>query len=488
MHKPLPWIGQQAPKAKVAVIGDLILDEYLDGQVTRISPEAPVPVHLVSQTIQRPGGAANAALNITRAGGEAVLIGICGDDAAGKDLKSLLAEQGVSTKQLMIEADRPTTRKTRISSGRQQIVRVDWERSLPINSALEARLFDALKKQTGVAAVLVSDYGKGVLTPSFIKNIVKHCNSMNIKVIIDPKGNDYEKYRDAYLITPNRKEAMQALGFESDATFDKEAVAAELQVKFGIKNILLTLGADGMYLRPSDEATVYLPATAREVFDVSGAGDTVAAIVSLAIASGCPLSKGIEIANLAAAIVVGKWGTQPVEQHELQAAVDGEVGDDRSILSSRKIKSLNDLKYLLGAPNARSRKLVFTNGCFDILHAGHVTYLEKARSLGDALVVAINDDDSVKRLKGSSRPIISCEHRAYLLAALSCVDYVVIFTEDTPLKVIEALTPNVLVKGADYALKDIVGGAHVVEHGGVVTTIELVPGLSTSEIIKRTKG
>jgi D-beta-D-heptose 7-phosphate kinase/D-beta-D-heptose 1-phosphate adenosyltransferase len=483
----LPWKNAKKP-VSVAIVGDIMLDEYLEGRVSRISPEAPVPVHLVSKVIHRAGGAANAALNVAKAGGEALLFGVCGDDAAAQDLKKLLTSEGISFDHVVIDPDRPTIRKTRVSASRQQIVRVDWEKLIPVSGRVESELLQRLKK-TEWQAVLVSDYGKGGLTSEFLTALFALAKERNADVIVDPKGADFGRYRGAYAITPNRAEACFALGLDALEAHSREALGEELRQRFSLNKILVTLGAEGMYLhsdKPQD--CLYLPANAREVYDVSGAGDTVAAMFALGRACKCEDEETLRIANTAAAIVVGKWGTQPVLAHELEAALGQESrygGAAEGTLG--KMKSKEAALERIGSISERNRRVVFTNGCFDILHAGHVTYLEKARALGDVLIVGVNSDRSVRKLKGAARPVVALGDRMRVLAALACVDLVVPFEEETPFSLIQFLIPNVLVKGADWAKGDIVGGALVERHGGKVTTIELVEGLSTTTIVERIK-
>ncbi len=483
-----PWFKEGSSR-KVCVLGDIILDEYLEGKVTRISPEAPVPIHLVTETTRRAGGAANAALNIQRVGGEAMLVGVWGADDAANDLNRLLRDQCIDTSHVLIDTNRPTIRKTRISADRQQMVRIDWEKIQPIAAEIEEALLERISSQS-FDALLMSDYGKGGLSASFISKAIEIATKSNIKVIIDPKGVEYQTYQGAYLITPNRMEACLALGLDPLGAHDREELAKGLQEKFGLRNILLTLGSEGMYFYPekgSSDGELYLAAETQEVFDVSGAGDTVAAVYSLAVAHDIPTNDAMCYANLAAGRVVAKWGTQPIEAEELLEAIQRYTGSfqESKYSTNYKIKTLNELQVAMGEQGSRPKKVVFTNGCFDLFHAGHLTYLEKARSHGDILVVAVNTDESVSRLKGDKRPIIGCEQRMRLLAGLECVDFVFSFSEDTPSKVIKALQPDVLIKGADYKIEEIAGGDFVQSYGGRVDTIEMVPGVSSSYIIDK---
>lgn len=488
----IPWIERQRP-IKIVVIGDLILDEYLDGMVNRISPEAPVPVHHVKKTFHTAGGAANVARNIKLAGGEVCLLGVCGDDEAASSLKKILSTDGIATEHILHVKDRPTVRKTRVSANNHQLIRLDWENAQPIHKNEQEELLRILKSLE-FDALLLSDYGKGSLPAGFVASLIDMANSRDVPSLVDPKGKDYSRYAGAYLITPNVKEACDALGLDPSENWAPEELAKRLKESYNLKNVLLTLGPKGLLLMPegakgTQAKALHQPAQAREVFDVSGAGDTVVAIMALALGSRTPFEQAMALSNLAAGVVVGKWGTQPIHLEELQAALH-ETHSTRGPSSiefstKSKIATKTSIQTLVRKKNDRSQRVVFTNGCFDILHAGHVTYLEQARNRGDILVVGINSDESIRRIKGASRPFISLEHRMRLLAALECVDYVVPFDEDTPEKLIASIIPDVLIKGADWAKDQIVGADVVMKAGGSVETIELVPGVSTSEIAKK---
>lgn len=495
MQSIVPWLGlSRTPR--VVVVGDVILDEYLEGQVTRISPEAPVPVHLVTRTYQVPGGAANTARNIKLAGGDVALLSVVGCDEAGRQLRALLEQDKIEIDHLLTVEDRPTIRKTRITASSHQLVRVDWEQGHAITAEAQDKILAGLETLT-FDALLISDYGKGALTATLLRRMIELAQKRGVPVVVDPKGRDYARYLGATLITPNRKEACDALGIDPLDGITGEELGRQLQNVFGLQNILVTLGAKGMVLIPDPKTGVqeplHLPAVAREVFDVSGAGDTVVAIMTLAFAAGSSLAQAMHIANTAAAIVVGKWGTQPVQLEELEAALRAHPEPRKSFFpSTAKITSLETVRQLVRDPASRTKKVVFTNGCFDILHSGHVTYLEEARALGDILVVGINTDESVQALKGPSRPVVSLEHRMRVLASLGCVDYVVAFGQETPLELIKALLPDVLVKGSDYdkeapagAAQAIVGADIVRLAGGRVETVALVPGQSTTSIVQK---
>lgn len=493
----IPWLtGKKA--LRVAVVGDVILDEYLEGQVNRISPEAPVPVHLVSKSIHGAGGAANAARNIKLAGGEPLLFSVLGNDEAGKNLKDLLKKDRIDVSHLVAVSDRPTIRKTRITSASHQLVRVDWERVHPIDQETQQKLLGDLESLE-FDALLISDYGKGALPISMLSNLLALAKARGVPAVVDPKGRDFSKYLHASLITPNRKEACDALNLDPSGDHSGEELGRRLQRTFGLQNVLVTMGPKGMVLVPapgSDQPAIELPAIAREVYDVSGAGDTVVAVMTLSMAAKAPMPDAMHVAQTAAALVVAKWGTQPIQLQELEAALRERPDPRRHVYSTQgKVTTKEALVHVLKDPQSRNKKVVFTNGCFDVLHAGHITYLEEARSLGDLLVIGVNTDDSVAKLKGKNRPIIPLEYRMRLLAALGCVDYVVPFGEERPDDLVAFLIPDVLVKGADYDKEAKVGskghiaGSEVVkEHGGRVETIPLVPGLSTTAIVSKILG
>ncbi len=480
----LPW---DLRPVKVAVVGDLILDEYLDGVVNRISPEAPVPVHLVRKSSVTAGGAANVARNIQLAGGQALMIGVCGEDTAAGQLKEILLADGIRVDGIHSDSQRPTIKKTRITASHQQLVRIDWEEVKPISQSMQDQLYKFLEQQTFDVLVL-SDYGKGGVPPEFMQRLIALGKSRATPVVIDPKGKDYSMYAGATLITPNRKEACEALGWDSNVNWPAKDLASELAKTHAIEKILVTLGPEGMMGLEAKTGTFHsLPAKAREVFDVSGAGDTVVSIMALALGAKESLVKAMHFANAAAGRVVEKWGTQPIYREELLEALSDKSKTGGFPSTNSKIKTVEQLAHAIGRQGKRKKKVVFTNGCFDLLHAGHISYLEEARSKGDLLVIGVNSDASLRRLKGETRPIVTLDQRMRLLAALECVDHVVAFDEDTPLKLIEALMPDVLAKGADYEVHQIVGADVVLNSGGQVERIPFVEGLSTSDIVKRVK-
>jgi D-beta-D-heptose 7-phosphate kinase/D-beta-D-heptose 1-phosphate adenosyltransferase len=483
----IPWL--QGREIRVVVIGDAILDEYLVGTVNRISPEAPVPVHQVSRTVHSAGGAGNTARNVKLAGGHVQLLTVIGDDEPGRQLCELLNADGIDTSDVVVVKDRPTVRKTRLTSSNQQMARIDWETIEPVSDAVQDQLISKLKGMD-FDAILVSDYGKGTLPIRLLTTVLEYAKEKGKPAIVDPKGRDYSKYIHATLISPNRNEACLALGLDPVLDWSGEDLGRKLQKTFGLQNVLVTMGPKGMVLVPANEGggPIELPAIAREVYDVSGAGDTVVSIMTLAFGANATFEQAVKLAQTAAAVVVEKWGTQPVTLEELERALEKNPDPRRASFStSDKIIHRDTLAQVIKDPKSRNRRVVFTNGCFDLLHAGHISYLEEARSLGDLLVIGVNSDASVGRLKGSERPIVPLQNRMRLLAALGCVDYVVSFEEDTPQVLIETLLPDVLVKGADWAKKEIVGAEAVTKAGGVVDTIEFVAGLSTTQIVEKIK-
>jgi D-beta-D-heptose 7-phosphate kinase/D-beta-D-heptose 1-phosphate adenosyltransferase len=472
----IPWL---ANKISVAIIGDLILDEYLKGDIRRISPEAPVPVHLVNEVFSSPGGAANVSRNIQLAGGQAHLFGVVGTDHSAKILLNTLIEDGVQVDGVIPVTDRPTTKKTRILASSQQVIRIDWEKTHPIDLASQEKIWDKLENLS-VDAYLISDYGKGSLPKELIKKIIDHGKLKKIPVIIDPKGIDYSIYEGCSLVTPNKKEAAQASGLEEIVS--GELLGQELQKKFHLSHVLVTMGAQGMVFIPDKEEsdqknTIYKKTKARQVFDVSGAGDTVAAIMALSLGSKASIEEAMDWANLAAGLVVEKLGTQPILLTELENSFYEQNG--------QKIFEPNDLSKISQKIRNEGKRIVFTNGCFDLFHAGHAQYLKKSKSLGDILIVALNTDDSITQIKGVHRPIVNLTHRQAVLESLACVDYITYFSDPTPLNLIKILKPHVLVKGADYQKTDIVGYDFVTELGGSVETVTLTPDISTSFLVEK---
>lgn len=468
---------------RVLILGDLILDRYVTGDVGRISPEAPIPILTARRAEERLGGAGNVAANLVTMEAEVDVVGVLGQDGWGENLRELLTELGVAADGCVVDATRPTVRKTRHMSGPQQMLRVDWEDTSPLGGEACEALIDALPERVRRAsAIVLSDYGKGVLTREVLRTAIESARDAGVPVLVDPKGNDYSRYRGASLITPNKKEAEEALGRRLDSLEDVSTGAQELIELAGLDAAVITLGADGIFYRTKDGQEGRVLAQARAVFDVTGAGDTVVAQLAFYLADGVALPEAVALANHAAGVVVARLGTHAVTRAELLAQLALGLPHEGKLLDDATLDSW------LAAQRKESRRIVFTNGCFDVLHAGHVDYLRFARSKGDLLIVGVNDDASVSRLKGPSRPVNELGDRLRVLAALEMVDAVVPFPEDTPKEIIERITPDVLVKGEDWADKGVVGREWVEAHGGQVHLAPLVAGKSTTAILERAKG
>ena len=473
-------------RPSVLVIGDLILDSYVSGEVERISPEAPIPVLNARSTHQKLGGAGNVAANLRAMDAEVELIGVTGDDSRGRRVIGMLDELGVITSGCVTDGGRPTTEKTRMTTGAQQVLRVDWEDTRAIDEELARRIVTDLPERIARAnAVILSDYGKGLLTRLVLAGAIQIARQKGVPVLVDPKGSDYARYKGATLITPNRKEAEEALGRRLAELRDLPAAASELIRLGDLSAAVITLGAQGMFVMTRAGEALHVPTVAREVFDVTGAGDTVIAHLALALGAGLPLPTGVHLANHAAGIVVGKPGAASVTRNELRESLDTH---ERGVRAPKKVVRGAELDQLLASWRTSGKRIVMTNGVFDVLHVGHADYLRFSRSRGDVLIVAVNDDASVKRLKGPTRPVNGLEDRMELLAALEMVDAVTLFTEDTPANIVERVTPNVLVKGEDWRDKGVVGREWVEAHGGEVVLAPLVPGRSTTAILERARG
>ncbi|ELF2320981.1 D-glycero-beta-D-manno-heptose-7-phosphate kinase [Campylobacter lari] len=444
-------------KPKILVVGDFMVDHYIWCDCTRISPEAPVMVMKSQKEDKRLGGAGNVYANLKSLGAEVFALGLVGDDESGRFLKENLNAK------LLVEKDRKTPLKSRVLSHSQQVLRLDDENDF--DTKLEDEIIQEYKKiAKDYDAIILSDYAKGVLTSKVTKALIEHANTLNLPILIDPKGSDFSKYQNATLLTPNKKEANQALGVEKIDNLEK--ALKKLKDDLNLAYSIITLSEEGIAL--FDEKLHIIPAKALEVYDVTGAGDSVIAMLAYALALKVDIVKACELANDAAAVVVAKVGSVSVSLEEIKNLKKASFED--------KIKSKEELVKLI-----QNQKVVFTNGCFDIVHYGHIKYLEKAKKLGDILVVGLNSDESVKRLKGNSRPINLEFQRACMLASMYFVDYVVIFNDDTPYELIEFLKPDVLVKGADYKGKEVVGSNLVKK----VELIDFEDGFSTTNIINR---
>ena len=461
--------------SSIVIVGDLMLDEYIIGDSRRISPEAPEPVIEEKRREYVPGGAANVAVNVTALGGTARLIGMVGKDSDGAMFRSTLSEKGVGDGSVFPVGNRPTTRKTRLIARGNQVLRVDHESVESIESDMEQRFIETVA-DSPEEVVVISDYAKGVVTPGLVAGVVK----TGKRIVVDPKSADFSRYAGVDLITPNFSELCRAAGTESLSLSEIEPAARGLMARHDITSMLITLGADGMLLIEGDEPATHIHTRAREVYDVTGAGDTVIACITAAIAAGAPLINACHLATFAAGIVVGKHRTATATPAEILAYAFGPTTADKIMDRQSIAARVEELKRA-------GRRIVFTNGCFDLLHIGHITYLNDARALGDILVVGLNTDASVRRLKGQKRPIIPEEERSHVLAALESVDFVVLFDEDTPLELIRAVKPDILAKGADYTREGVVGYDVVESYGGKVRLIPLVDNTSTSSIIERIK-
>jgi D-beta-D-heptose 7-phosphate kinase/D-beta-D-heptose 1-phosphate adenosyltransferase len=465
--------------AKVLVIGDVMLDRFWHGAATRISPEAPVPVVKVAGVDDRPGGAGNVAINLAALGVETTLSGLVGDDEHAKQLRSAVEAKGVRWSVMPCPAD--TIVKLRVLSRNQQLIRMDFEAPLD-DYADESFLQYASNLIAEHDVVLLSDYAKGTLTN--IEALISACRALNTPVLVDPKGADFSRYAGATLITPNLSEFEAVVGACHQDDTVISARARDLCEQYGFEAVLVTRSERGMTLQSRDGEPLHLPALAREVFDVTGAGDTVISAMAAGLASQDSLENSTRLANVAAGLVVGKVGTATVTREELQGALlqsEGDVPD----LPAFGVVTEREAVAAVARLKAEGQRVVMTNGCFDLLHPGHVTYLRQAAALADVLIVAVNDDASVTHLKGPERPINGIDSRMSVLAGLRSVSYVLPFSEDTPARLIEAISPDVLVKGGDYAIDEIAGHEHVLESGGEVIILEFVEGFSTTATIKR---
>lgn len=466
---------------KVLIIGDLIIDRYVIGEVSRISPEAPIPVLAARKSELRLGGAGNVAANLVSMDATVEIVGIVGDDGHGRAMRELFTEHKIGIGGVLMDASRPTIEKTRMMSGVQQMIRVDWEDPRPLDGEALTRILAAIPAAVaGADVVVLSDYGKGTLTEPVLRAAIGAARECGIPVLVDPKGADFSKYAGATLVTPNRKEAELALG-RKIANLDELPDAADELIRTAqLDMTLITLGADGIYFRTKDGGEEgRVPTQARAVFDVTGAGDTVVAHLAFHLGLRVPLSSAVTLANHAAGIVVAKLGTHSVSRSELHDRLS------QGLPHEGKVLTRSGAGLILEGWRRDGKRVVFTNGCFDVLHAGHVDYLRFARSKGDVLIVGVNDDASVSRLKGPSRPVNHLDDRMAVLAALEVVDAVVPFHEDTPKALVEQVSPDVLVKGEDYADKEVVGADWVESHGGQVVLAPLLAGRSTTAILKR---
>ena len=483
--RPAAAVVRALRRPRVAVVGDLILDRYIFGTVGRVSPEAPVHVLLAGREEERPGGAGSVASLVAGLGGRVRIVGVRGEDGSGDRLVALLRAAGVDAKGVRKVRGRTTTVKTRIvarnASGLQQVLRVDREVDAPLRPA-EARALAAAARRAlrGADAVVLSDYAKGALPDAVLAAVVGEARRRGIPALVDPKRADFRAYAGAAVVTPNRAETERAAGFQVRTLADAERAGRRLAESLRLQAVLVTLDRDGMMLVPRKGPAVHVPTEPREVFDVTGAGDMVIAAMAVALGSGASLEEAARLANTAAGIEVARFGVVPVSRDEVLEAVHAHGGDP-----SRKVLGPAALRDALRARRARGERIVLTNGCFDLLHAGHLRYLAAARAEGDLLVIGLNSDASVRRLKGKGRPVVAWRERAEMLASLSCVDFVVGFGEDTPERLVRAVDPHVLVKGEDWRTKGVVGRKWVESRGGRVVLARLVAGKSTTGLLER---
>ena len=479
-------LGQKLNYGSVrsAVVGDVMLDRFVYGTVSRISPEAPIPVILESEQSVMPGGGANVARNLAALEVRVDIFGVVGDDESGRELGRLLTSNVCISANLIIDPTRPTSTKTRVLGDRQQFVRLDTESVDPISIEIEEELLSSLSESMcEYDVVILSDYAKGVLTPRFLREVIGLASAASVPIIVDPKSSDFSIYAGATLMTPNLSEVMRGVNIQCQSEGDFDLAAEKIFEESGVEHLLITRGAQGMTLF-ANKGTLRedISAESREVFDVSGAGDTVVSTLGAALGSGEDIVAAAKLANAAAGLVVQKSGTSIVKMSELnELLMAGYRSEDRITLTQVG----EDLSVILEKQKSDGLRIVFTNGVFDILHPGHVELLERARGLGDFLVVGLNSDASVKRLKGESRPVHSIMSRAQVLKGLRAVDCVVSFDDDTPLALIKQVRPDVLVKGGDYRMSDVVGKDFVEDLGGKVVLIDFVAGHSTTASIER---
>ncbi|MEH2483733.1 D-beta-D-heptose 7-phosphate kinase/D-beta-D-heptose 1-phosphate adenosyltransferase [Nitrobacteraceae bacterium AZCC 2146] len=471
----------------VLCVGDLMLDEFVYGEVSRISPEAPAPVIAVQRSEINIGGAGNVARNIAALGAKCIFVGLIGDDDAGKTLKEALAQEGQIEAILIADPERPTTRKVRFVSEHfsTHMLRADWELAAPASAVIEQKLIDTILPLLARAdIVLLSDYAKGVLTARVIRNVIDAAKKLGKRVIVDPKSANLAIYRGATLLTPNRKEFAEATRSRADSDANIATAAQEAMILADCSAMLVTQSEHGMTLVPRDGDAIHVPALPVKVRDVSGAGDTVAAMLAVALGAGADWETALRAATAAAAVAVSKKGTAVVTPAELRR----KILPHAFLAAEEKIVSAADLDAQLAEWRKQQLRIGFTNGCFDILHPGHVKVLTAARATCDRLIVGLNSDASVKRLKGQDRPVQDERARAEVLAALEAVDLVVIFEEDTPLKLITQITPATLVKGGDYTREQVVGHEIVTAHGGEVVLVDILQGFSTTSLVERARG
>lgn len=478
IYKEILLINLKDKQPHILVIGDLMIDHYLWGSCERISPEAPVQVVTIEKETSILGGAGNVVHNLSALGANIDVMSVVGDDKNAQELRTLLQALSLKNTYLYTQTGRHTSKKSRIIASQQQVVRYDKESTEDIPPDIQEKMLDTLAHTINTYdSILLSDYGKGVLTTTFTENIIALANKADVKVLVDPKGTDYSKYRGAYLLTPNKKEAMVASGISINDTKSLQQAISMLHKTCQLCVSLITLSEDGIAIY--DDTLRVFPTVAREVYDVTGAGDTVLASLGFSLSVGYDIDNAVKFANLAAGVVVGKIGSATATLNEI---IEYESILNKSTSDSH-IKTLDEVTLLSKELKKRGKRIVFTNGCFDILHIGHVKYLEEAKSYGDVLIVGLNSDESVRRLKGDSRPVNTEDDRAYILASLEAVDYVVKFNDDTPYTLIKAVQPHILVKGGDYEGKEVIGQDIADE----LRLVQFIDGKSTTKTIEKIK-
>ena len=466
----------------VLVVGDVMLDKYVWGEVERISPEAPVPVLRAGRQSQQPGGAANVAMNLAGLGARVTVMGFGGGDDDQATLESLLLDAGVKH-EIVACPGMTTTSKLRVLAGHQQLLRIDSEtKASCFNGAGDSLLRHVMPAIANSSAIVLSDYAKGVLSERICRTIINEARRLQVPVVVDPKGRDFTRYHGATTICPNARELAEATGESASDLKWLLAAGQSMVASLNLQHMLVTLSEKGITILRQDSRH-HVPAAAQQVYDVSGAGDTVVSVIAAAIAAGIPIESAVQMANVAAGIVIGKVGTVPIQREELLGTLSHEVEAD----SGDKVMRLEPLLARVAGWRSRRLKVVFTNGCFDLLHVGHIALLEQARRMGDRLIVAVNSDRSVRQLKGSDRPMVREQDRATVLSALTAVDAVVMFDESTPLRLIEAIRPDVLVKGSDYMQDEVVGAAEVRGWGGRLELVPKVADRSTTHLIEQSR-
>jgi D-beta-D-heptose 7-phosphate kinase/D-beta-D-heptose 1-phosphate adenosyltransferase len=467
-------------RVRVMVAGDFMLDEYIWGKVSRISPEAPVTVVDVERETRTLGGAGNVVNNLAALGAQVEVLGLVGVDSPAEAMRQELARLQVETQGLFSDPDRRTTRKTRVYGGQQQVVRLDRETRTPAPESFTAGALDYLARQLpALQALVLSDYAKGALTPEFLSAAIRLARARGLPVVVDPKGQDYSPYAHATLITPNVKELEAVAGRPLPSWEERVAAGRELRERLSLEALLITEGSAGLTLIRAKDASRLPARTPREVFDVSGAGDTVVAVLALGLAAGLDLPEAAALANLAAGVVVTKRGTAPILLSEMEGELQGRVHQEEKIVTREA------LAFIVPHLKAQGQRLVFTNGCFDLLHVGHVKFLEKSRRLGDVLIVAVDTDASVRRVKGEGRPILGEGERLRLLAALAAVDYVTLFESSQLPEMLARLQPDILTKGSNYPAEEVEGRAIVTGYGGRVALVPVSDPVSITGLINR---